>query len=1351
MMKRTFIRGLFSVVAALFALSAAAAGKVEVTGDTSHGMVTSEVNGAVVALTVTPADGYFIRKSDIKVSKTFMPTSAFSRGAGIPIDDNLTLAGNDPDDLSQPRTYTVTMPGEEYDLLVEVSYTSRQAITERMVTLSETVFVYNEMEQRPAVFVSGLTEGKDYTLTYSNPNSRATGEYTVTVKGCSGWSGTITRTYKIFAGGKAEVNNSITGGTIATAVDGLTVTLTVTPDDGYYIRKQDVVVAKTYMPVAASRRSVPIADQLTLTGEDPDDLSLPRTYTTQLPDWEYSTYTNATFTKRQVITDAMVNLSTTSFVFNGSDQKPMVTVTGLTEGKDYLLVFAGTSWSDVGTYSLTVTGRSTWKSVVTKTYTITKASSVVTLVPEPQALTYTGAPQTLIASGDATGGTLLYSLDGSTYQTTLPTGTAAGSYTVYYKVQGDSNHKDTEAQTVTATIAKKAITISGIIAQNKVYDGTTAATLAYDAVIYGGIVDGDNLTVTAKGTFADANVGADKQVAINGLELGGQSIANYLLAAEGHQTLATASITPKGIEHATIADIPSAIYTGEPITPEVDVTLDGVRLVNGTDFSVSYADNVHVGTATVTVTGQGNYQGTATQTFQITKAGATVIAAPKPLELTYTGDEKALVEAGEAMGGIMLYSLDGEQFSAEIPTSTTAGSYTVYYKVQGDSNHSDTEPASVIVTIGPKEVLQPTILLTTTDYTYDGTAKEPTVTVRDGETVIPDTEYTVGYESNVDAGEAKVIIVDMKGGNYTVNGEATFVITKAPSAVMKAPQARELYYTGTAQTLADGGEASGGLMVYSLSEEGPFEESIPMGTETGDYTLYYKVKGDKNHVDSEVGSISVTIAPKALDQIVIELNEQSFVYDGTAKEPAVTVRDGETIISDTEYTVGYESNVDAGEAKVIITDVEGGHYTVNGVKVFVIDKATLNVIADSKTVEWGQHLPELTLRCKGFVNDETEDVLIQKPVVSTDAKDDSEPGRYDIVPSGGEARNYDFAYVYGTLTIYTPQVLTDDEGNELVASVTVEDEESHVVITGLTDDMLNGQADIPTELKDENGDVWQVTEVAAEAFENMKPSSIVSLPEGMNTTAPVTNVINGDGTCETLDLTSVEEFEANKDLQIESVVYEREVTEEAMTVCLPYDIDVPEGMEVYMMNGTVGEALNFTSYDGDKLDAYQPYLMRPANASLARRIEKGQPDKVNLGAKNVRITQTQEDVAIVSGYYSLCGTVRGMSHAEGYEKKAYVMQPDNSWKMTASGVPEDADKQYLPPFRAYLLYTGGGESPEIPNIFDDSQTTDIQVHTVENNNSVQQDGWYGLDGSRRDMKPARRGIWIHQGKKIIIR
>ena len=75
-----------------------------------------------------------------------------------------------------------------------------------------------------------------------------------------------------------------------------------------------------------------------------------------------------------------------------------------------------------------------------------------------------------------------------------------------------------------------------------------------------------------------------------------------------------------------------------------------------------------------------------------------------------------------------------------------------------------------------KTVSSPTITLSETTFVYDGKAKTPTVTVKDGETVIPASEYTVGYSNNTNVGTATVTITDKDGGNYTVSGSATFEI-----------------------------------------------------------------------------------------------------------------------------------------------------------------------------------------------------------------------------------------------------------------------------------------------------------------------------------------------------------------------------------------------------------------------------------------------------------------------------------------------------------------------------------------------------------------------------------------------
>ena len=101
-----------------------------------------------------------------------------------------------------------------------------------------------------------------------------------------------------YAGGRVEVADDVSNGTITGQVNGTQVTLTVTPDPGYYIRKSDIVAEKTFMPLSRSKRAVPLADQLEIVGDDPEDLSLQRTYTLTLPSEEYDVLIHANFQLR---------------------------------------------------------------------------------------------------------------------------------------------------------------------------------------------------------------------------------------------------------------------------------------------------------------------------------------------------------------------------------------------------------------------------------------------------------------------------------------------------------------------------------------------------------------------------------------------------------------------------------------------------------------------------------------------------------------------------------------------------------------------------------------------------------------------------------------------------------------------------------------------------------------------------------------------------------------------------------------------------------------------------------------------------------------------------------------------
>lgn len=81
----------------------------------------------------------------------------------------------------------------------------------------------------------------------------------------------------------------------------------------------------------------------------------------------------------------------------------------------------------------------------------------------------------------------------------------------------------------------------------------------------------------------------------------------------------TFAITSKtaSLKKATVSDIPDQSYTGNARKPAVTITVNGYTLVKDTDYTVTYANNIAKGTATVKITGKGVYTGSVTKTFDI--------------------------------------------------------------------------------------------------------------------------------------------------------------------------------------------------------------------------------------------------------------------------------------------------------------------------------------------------------------------------------------------------------------------------------------------------------------------------------------------------------------------------------------------------------------------------------------------------------------------------------------------------------------------------------------------------------------------------------------------------------------
>ncbi|RAZ42303.1 hypothetical protein DP176_07075 [Polynucleobacter paneuropaeus] len=180
------------------------------------------------------------------------------------------------------------------------------------------------------------------------------------------------------------------------------------------------------------------------------------------------------------------------------------------------------------------------------------------------------------------------------------------------------------------TITPATITISGITANNKVYNATTAATLNIGTITYSGVFAGDTVSVNTSnlsGTFVDKNVGTAKTVNISGVVLGGSSSANYQLSG-GANTTTTANITPAPLT-ITGSNL-TTTYNGAAqslTSPTVAGVIAGDNVVVATTGGTGTNAGVYATSYAASGTDAGNYTVTSnTPTLTINKAALVVTA-----------------------------------------------------------------------------------------------------------------------------------------------------------------------------------------------------------------------------------------------------------------------------------------------------------------------------------------------------------------------------------------------------------------------------------------------------------------------------------------------------------------------------------------------------------------------------------------------------------------------------------------------------------------------------------------------------------------------------------------------------
>ena len=445
-----------------------------------------------------------------------------------------------------------------------------------------------------------------------------------------------------------------------------------------------------------------------------------------------------------------------------------------------------------------------------------------------------------------------------------------------------------------------------------------------------------------------------------------------------------------------------------------------LKLSNPHTHSWTYAlSTTTTGSATITATCKNCAENNNTDFH----GGSVTIAAPEADALTYDSSPKAAAVTvsddwlGARADNIRITYKQGETALSDAPTD--AGTYTAGITV-GEGEGAVT--ASVEYIIAPKELTDPTIEIASGSV-YDGNAKTPNVTVKDGENTIDPSEYAVSYDNNVNAGEntATVTIMDNANGNYTVSGSAKFSIAKADSACTAPTPITALTYTGKAQPLISAGFASDGTMMYSLRKDGDYSETIPIGENAGAYTVWYKVAGDGNHSDTTPESVSVTIAKAKVE--IPAADPTQFTYSGEEQTYPLTASG--------LYTVAGNVRKSAGTHTVTVTLKDTENYVwsdnTDAAKTFdfVIAKAPVTVTVKDKSAYTYDAAPDLSkpepdkdYTVSGLIG---EDKLTTAPTLAYDpaAPDLTKTGEAaKITASGASAgENYEITYVDGKLTV----------------------------------------------------------------------------------------------------------------------------------------------------------------------------------------------------------------------------------------------------------------------------------------------------------------------------------------------
>ena len=558
------------------------------------------------------------------------------------------------------------------------------------------------------------------------------------------------------------------------------------------------------------------------------------------------------------------------------------------------------------------------------------------------------------------GGSITYASSRESVATVASDGTvtihAAGEATITATAAETANYQQSAAS-YTLRVSPKGVTITGLQAESKTYDGTAAAVITGTPAL-SGLMAGDDVTVDAAraaAAFADADAGTGKTVLLSGYALTGADAANYTLIAQptgitADITKAAITVTPDagqgktyGENEPTLTFAVSAAANGE--SPAFDGALTRASGKNAGSYAIAIgslkladrgafkADNYTLALAPDTV----YFRIGRALHADVTASGAAMYGNPGSVDLrSFIADGGAaslgdVTDTDSVLDGAPAVSGSTLRFAFRNEPANADKTAVIAVHVTGADNYLD-YTITVTVTVDSRIVPTGQPTLTPAAITYGQPLRTIALSgaLRDGDTVVEGTFVWNTPDVILPAGsQTAEWTFTPSGSRYaTTSGTASVTVREAALTDVSVRQDGALTYTGTALsapviTSAATVDGSAVTFTYSLAKDGAYSDAVPALTDVAAHTVWYKAEA-ANH-ETVTGSFTITIGKAALTSVSVR-QDGALAYNGKAQTARMAASAATVDGSAVTFTYSAEENGIYGPAVPAFSAV--GTYTV---------------------------------------------------------------------------------------------------------------------------------------------------------------------------------------------------------------------------------------------------------------------------------------------------------------------------------------------------------------------------------------------------------------------------------------